>query len=198
MARPRVIDQEDILDAAEAVVHRDGAARLTLDAVAAQAGVSKGSVIYDYGTKHALIKAVIGRTVAEEDAKLQAAVERVGPVPDALIKARIIAAESKPDRAEAVTIQLCAALAQDEELRAALRDSIREQVDAILAASANPRGARLAFLAVEGLRALEYLGLLSWPESERADILKDIELLIDRPPGAKTDENEPARPTGRA
>lgn len=177
MARPRVIDQDDILDAAEAVVRRDGAARLTLDSVAVEAGVSKGSVIYDYGTKHALIKAVIERRVTEEEAKLQGAIARIGPVPNALIKARIIAAEALPDDARAVSIQLCSALAQDGELREALNASLREQVDAIAATSENPRAARLAFLAVEGLRALEYLGLLTWPEPERTDILKDIERL---------------------
>ena len=44
MARPRVIKQDDILDAAEAVVVRCGAAHLTLDAVAVEAGISKASV----------------------------------------------------------------------------------------------------------------------------------------------------------
>ena len=34
MGRKRVIDQEQVLDAAQRVVARDGAARLTLDAVA--------------------------------------------------------------------------------------------------------------------------------------------------------------------
>ena len=59
MARPRVIDQNDILDAAEVVVMRNGAAQLTLDAVAIEAGISKASVIYDYKSKQQLIKSVI-------------------------------------------------------------------------------------------------------------------------------------------
>ena len=55
MGRKRVIDQEQVLDAAQRVVARDGAARLTLDAVAEEAGISKASVIYDYKSKQALI-----------------------------------------------------------------------------------------------------------------------------------------------
>ncbi|UXN75547.1 TetR/AcrR family transcriptional regulator [Devosia sp. A8/3-2] len=35
---------------------RDGASNLTLDAVAAEAGISKGSVLYDCKSKHALIQ----------------------------------------------------------------------------------------------------------------------------------------------
>lgn len=44
MGRIRVIDRDHLLDAAEAVVARDGAVKLTLESVAAEAGVSKASV----------------------------------------------------------------------------------------------------------------------------------------------------------
>ena len=37
-----------LLDAATAVVRRDGARALTLDAVAAEAGVSKGGLLYHF------------------------------------------------------------------------------------------------------------------------------------------------------
>ena len=47
MARPRTIDLDRVLDAGERVVMRDGASNLTLDAVATEAGISKGSVLYD-------------------------------------------------------------------------------------------------------------------------------------------------------
>ena len=57
MGRTRVIDREAVLLAAERVITRDGAARVTLEAVAAEAGISKASVLYDYKTKQALLKA---------------------------------------------------------------------------------------------------------------------------------------------
>ena len=57
MGRLRIIDRDAVLTAAERVVRRDGAARLTIEAVAAEAGISKASVLYDYKTKQALIKA---------------------------------------------------------------------------------------------------------------------------------------------
>src|SRR3546814_2511896 len=41
MARPRTIDRDAVLDAAQRVVARDGAAGLTLEAVAAEDGISK-------------------------------------------------------------------------------------------------------------------------------------------------------------
>ena len=40
-------------------IRRDGAAALTLDAVAAEAGVSKGGVLYHFGSKRALIDGLL-------------------------------------------------------------------------------------------------------------------------------------------
>src|SRR3546814_17040256 len=62
--------RDAVLDAAQRVVARDGAAGLTLEAVAAEAGISKASVLYDYGTKQALMKALIERRIAAEDSRI--------------------------------------------------------------------------------------------------------------------------------
>ena len=182
MSRPRTIDQGAILDAAEVVVARDGAARLTLDAVALEAGISKASVIYDYKSKQALVRAVVERRVADEQAKLRLAIAERGPCPDAAIRGRIaVAAERLPDHVEAAALNLCSALAQDAELRGLMNRSFRDDLAAVLDGSPDPRAARLAFLAVEGLRSLEFLGFLRWPEAERAQILHDIEALLSEP-----------------
>src|SRR5215208_3308653 len=53
---PRPSRRAELLDAAIAVIRRDGAQRLTLDAVAAEAGVSKGGVLYHFGSNAALIE----------------------------------------------------------------------------------------------------------------------------------------------
>jgi len=184
MSRPRTIDQEAILDAAEMVVARDGAVRLTLDAVALEAGISQASVIYDYKSKQALLRAVLERRVTDEQAKLRLAIADRGSCSDAAIRGRIAAAaERLPDNAEAAAFNLCSALAQDAELRGLMHKSFRDDLAAILDNSPDPRAARLAFLAVEGLRSLEFLGILRWPEAERAEILRDIEALLSGPDG---------------
>lgn len=180
MSRPRIIDQEAILDAAELVVTRDGAARLTLDAVALEAGISKASVIYDYKSKQALIKAVIERRIAAEQERLRVAVKNLGPSPDAHIRARIaVIAENVQGETQAVAFNLLSALAQDAELRNLMNDAYREELAAILETSTNPRPALLAFLALEGLRSLEFLGFLRWSEAERVQLLRDIEAVLE-------------------
>jgi len=51
-----------ILDAAEAVVARDGVRNFTLDAVAEQSGISKGGILYHYPTKEDLAAAMVERS----------------------------------------------------------------------------------------------------------------------------------------
>lgn len=183
MSRPRVIEQDKILDAAESVVVRDGAARLTLDAVAIAAGISKASVIYDFKSKQALIKAVIDRRFAEENDKVCAATEKLGPIPNARIHGRIAAAKSTQHRdTPAVAVNLCAALSQDATLQETMQAYFRQEISTILQTSSNPRGAFLAFLAVEGLMVLEYLGLHSWPEPARSEILREIDAFVEAAP----------------
>ena len=61
-ARSRRDDRpEIILDAAEAVLRRSDARALTIDAVAAEARLSKGGVLHHYASKDALIRALAGR-----------------------------------------------------------------------------------------------------------------------------------------
>ena len=48
-----------ILDAAEAIVRRAGVAALTLEAAAREAGVSKGGLLYHYGSKEALLTGLL-------------------------------------------------------------------------------------------------------------------------------------------
>lgn len=183
MSRPRVIDQGGILDAAEAVVVRDGAARLTLDAVAAEACISKASVIYDYKTKQALIRAVIERRFAEEEKRLNRAAETFGSLPDARVRGRIAATSNVPvSDVQSVALNLCSALAQDADLRCMMQQSYQREIASIDETSPNPSTALLAFLAVEGLRSLEFLGIYSWPEPARSKILANIERLVVSPP----------------
>lgn len=65
-ARPKTSPPpQALLDAAEAVAIRDGVARLTFDAVAAEAGMSKGGVLHHFSSKEQLIEAMVRRTAGE-------------------------------------------------------------------------------------------------------------------------------------
>src|SRR5215217_4380146 len=70
---PRPSRRAELLDAALAVIRRDGAQKLTLDAVAAEAGVSKGGILYHFATKRALVDGLIESWIEDFDRRLEAA-----------------------------------------------------------------------------------------------------------------------------
>jgi len=172
-----------VLDAAQAVAARDGAGQLTLEAVALEAGISKASVLYDYKTKQALIKALVERRIASESAKIQQIETQLGPVSNTAIRALLSSElQGRSDEDRAVMLSLCAVVSQDADLRHPVQNMIAQRIAHVAETSENSRGPMLAFLAMEGLKALEWLGLYQWPVEERKQLLSEIRWLVDQTP----------------
>lgn len=70
-----------LLDAAETVVARHGIASLTLDAVAAEAHVSKGGLLHHFPTKNRLVEALVRRCADGWRARYTAAYDEAPPGP---------------------------------------------------------------------------------------------------------------------
>ena len=62
---PPARTRDRLLDAAATVVHRDGAQALTLDAVAQEAEVSKGGLLYHFRSKRELVEGMVERWLAD-------------------------------------------------------------------------------------------------------------------------------------
>jgi AcrR family transcriptional regulator len=62
--------RDDLLNAAERVLSRGGPQALTLQAVADEAGVSKGGLLYHFSTKASLVSALVDRLVGDMDASI--------------------------------------------------------------------------------------------------------------------------------
>lgn len=195
MGRSRKLDRQALLDAAQEVLSRDGASNLTIEAVAATAGVGKATVLYDYKSKHALMRAVLERRLEAEGERLSRIRATLDDGPDRAIHAWIRAALrplSQQDRT--IGSGLMAELASDPELNQLSRDFVRNNVLRDLDTATEPRGARLAFLAVEGLKLLDYIGLQPWSQAEIEAIMEDIGWLAgQRPEPARLAELEAGR-----
>lgn len=74
--RRREQSREEILDAAERVLLRDGIAHVTLDAVAQEVELTKAALYYYYASKDALMFEVIFRHLGAEAQAVHDAVER--------------------------------------------------------------------------------------------------------------------------
>jgi AcrR family transcriptional regulator len=68
MARPASDARQRALTAALTIAQRDGAAALTIDAVAREARLSKGGVLHHFPSKEALVLAMVERLVLEFEA----------------------------------------------------------------------------------------------------------------------------------
>jgi AcrR family transcriptional regulator len=98
-----------LLDAAIQVIAEGGAQRLTLDAVAKKAGVSKGGLLHHFPSKNALIAALLERLYARFEALTVAYYEAEAEQPGRWLRA-YIRASFDPD-APQIGLELTALLA---------------------------------------------------------------------------------------
>jgi AcrR family transcriptional regulator len=139
-----------LLDAAAAVVRRDGAQALTLDAVAAQAGVSKGGLLYHYGSKHDLVEAMVDRWLTE----FQRDIDANGP---GFVRGYVRA--SDPAGSAEDELGLLAAFVADPAVLRAARERYAIWQDRVEREGGDPVDATVARLAADGLWLAELLGM---------------------------------------
>lgn len=174
MARTRKISTDDILDAAERVVMRDGAAGLSIDAVAQEAGVSKSRVVYDHKSKSALLEALIDRHMSAEEARIRDAVSSHSEAPHPELFGRISLAEEAPDDIDrAVCFAISAAMSSEENVHERMRAWTKADLEA-MKAGPRPKAALLTYLALTGLCCMELFDFHRWETSERHEILDGI------------------------
>jgi AcrR family transcriptional regulator len=142
--------RERLLRAAAAVIRRDGPQALTLDAVSAQAGVSKGGLLYHFPAKNALLDALLAwwweRFEDEVDARDDGA-------PGGWIRAylRTCDVAGMPEEERATELGLVAAIASAPERMDAARERYRAWQERVTAAAPDPVAATIVRLAADGL-----------------------------------------------
>jgi AcrR family transcriptional regulator len=145
-----------LLDAAVAVVRREGAQGLTLDAVAAEAGVSKGGLLYHFASKRRLLDALVQRWLDGWQAEMDADEAGDGFVA-AFVRASHLGGAAQEERAAETA--LLAALVGEPEVLAAARDRYATWQDRVEREGGDPVSATVARLAADGLWLADLLGL---------------------------------------
>jgi AcrR family transcriptional regulator len=126
---------------------RDGAQALTLDAVAEEAEVSKGGLLYHFKSKRDLVEGLIDRWMAE----FQREIDSSDP---AFVRGYVKA--SGPEGNE---LGMLAALIGDPSLLVAVRKQYGIWQDRVEREGADPVDATVARLAADGLWLAELLGM---------------------------------------
>ncbi|GAA3189619.1 hypothetical protein GCM10020255_087930 [Rhodococcus baikonurensis] len=78
--------RDRILDALEKLLLVSGVAQVTLEGVAAEAGVSKGGLLYHFPSKEALLAAMVRRLGERSDQQLEDAVAAVRRSPSSIYR----------------------------------------------------------------------------------------------------------------
>lgn len=173
MARPRKIDRDAVLDAAEVVVQRLGPIGFSLDAVANEAGISKGGIQSTFGTKEGLLDAMLERWEQSHENAINAhtdSEDRHG----ARVRAHIRATVKTPDAEKARNAALLSALVQSKDQHAEARRWYASVIgDGRLDATLEPN-VRLAFVAAEGLYLLKHFDIIDLPDEIWDEIGRDI------------------------
>ncbi|MDQ4136931.1 MAG: TetR/AcrR family transcriptional regulator [Pseudomonadota bacterium] len=181
IARGRPSSRERILDAAEELVREVGAGRLTLDAVAERASLSKGGLLYNFPSKDALLQGMLERLIATSAAEREALRSELAGQRNAEVRAAISAAlKIRCNEMKGFANGILAASAENPRLLEPVRVAIREQWEAIKANSDDLDLAVLAWLAVEGLSSLEMHDLSPFSPADRERVIAAVQQFLDR------------------
>lgn len=184
MVRPDPEAQRDLLlDAAEAVVRKRGLSCLTLDAVAQQAGLSKGGLLHHFPSKDALVQAMVQRVADGWRGCYTSGYEEAPPGPGRQVRGLIAHclndAKTWTKDLQSSSAACFAALMQNPELIAPMRDAYAE-LDRRLADDGLPAGvAETIAAALDGLWMYWVLGLADVNQARVEQMRVTLEDFLD-------------------
>ena len=161
---PRPNRRQELLDAAIVVIRRDGAHALTLDAVAAEAGVSKGGVLYHFGSKRALIDGLVDCWLDDFETRLD------GPdLIAAYVRASDLSAAAPDLRAS--EFGMLAALIEEPEVLEVARERHAEWMERMLGGTLAREDVWLVRFAADGLWFADLLGIATPDGDDRRRLI---------------------------
>lgn len=148
MRKPEVLDS--ILNAVARVLAREGFANTTIDAIAAEAGLSKGGVLYYFPTKRDLLLGLIERYETEFNRRRAEIARRLPDTPTRLFKATVtlMLRDLEETRNQ---IPSLATVLDDEELRKKVGEMKRRTFAEVGAGAPRAGDVALILYAVDGL-----------------------------------------------
>lgn len=167
MPSPAAIRRKDpvrnraaLIEAATAVIVEQGLAKLTVDAVAKAAGVTKGGLFHHFASKDDLIQGVLSDMLGVAEAQIQAAMADDPEPHGRFTRAYLNGVCGKRDAEDDATSRaLCVAMLGDPTLSSSWRNWVVQKVAAHADTDDNPRCAMVR-LAADGI----WLNSLTQPD----------------------------------
>lgn len=174
---PRGSNRGRIVEAAERLVSEEGAAHLTLDAVAGDAGVSKGGLLYHFPSKEALLEGMLERLLEHFDElhrRLEAGLPE-SPVRGLVAYVRACLADGQQSASG-----LLAALAHNPRLLEPARQYYRRKHRELTPPGGDAGMVATIMLAADGLWLQEHMGLSPLDAEEREAVRERLESMCER------------------
>lgn len=164
-----------VLQAALTILARDGASRLTLDAIARESGVSKGGLLHQFPNKQAVLKALIDHQAAFFESFARDFMARVGDAyAQPVLAAQIATFQEVLTAPNSGVFATLAAFSQEPAFLESMRARETATLAAIREEAPDPDQAVLHWLAARGLAFSALLGLCPLSGAERAQVFQTL------------------------
>jgi AcrR family transcriptional regulator len=164
-----VSSRTKVIDAAERLVSRMGASGLTLDAVAQEAGISKGGLLYHFRSKEALIQGMIERHIACVEELVDERRARAGePLTLQIYVGALLEAGGARRNIGAA---LLAASASDPALLMSCRQHYAKKLENFIRTPADLERVGVVLLAMDGLLLNELMQVSPYTDTQRQRIV---------------------------
>ncbi|GLK64206.1 MULTISPECIES: TetR/AcrR family transcriptional regulator [Paracoccus] len=188
MGRKRTISRDELMSAIERVARRVGAAGLSIDAVAKEAGISKSSVVYDCESKAGLLAAFIRHKMAQHREVFAEIQARHEGKPNTMLLTLIDKCRRVPTEEELeIALLISASMGEHAECREIMREVISGDIQAVAEQAGDRKRMLMTLLALHGMAFLEFFGFSRFDQETRDDILDELMAIAESDPGANGD-----------
>jgi AcrR family transcriptional regulator len=188
MSMPRVYSsaRDKILDATERVILRDGPHGVSVDAVLAESGMSKGGFFHHFPTKAALLGGLLERLSRAVAATAAVSMRGDSRLRGRALRAQIAVAFDLPpaerERTRALVLALLAGVMESQDVAAQARRANRDAL-AIASGEGVDRGAALCVqLALDGYVLGEAFKTIKLQRDDREALRATLHTLVDATP----------------
>ena len=181
-ATPRPSGRDRLLDAAEAIIRDRGARELTIDAVAAAAGVTKGGLIYHFKTKDELLGALLERLMSSVTERSAARAGTAGESTREYVSWLCAETFEMPSDDKAVFSSLLGAASSYPHLLGPAQAFFGDIYGRLARSTPDPGLAMTMAVALDGITLLELLKLHHFTKRQRDAIRNTIRRLAQELP----------------
>lgn len=171
------VTRENILQATARIVHRQGLGALTLAAAAAEAGVSKGGLLYHFATKEALLQGMHEYVLAQYIGKLSARAAADLQPSGRWSRAYLAETMQQLDEAYELNAAFLVAAVAKPQLFTAIKDDFLKVQHQLEQDGLPPVVANVIKLAVDGLYYNELFGLQTMDAEQREAVTAYLQQL---------------------